>query len=154
MINIDRKPNGYSFADFKGSKCFQTIRFIQDNNDYVKVARNGGEAAVFYFVSENFYNYAESTLGMAFPAQTLMAVTDDYLSQNVSKLVELITGKAEVPQNLGYIIAGGLTNSSALTLRIENTKPYTTDGVNEVAPLVRGYILEKSHFEQILGALP
>lgn len=108
---VDKKPNGYSFADFMGKKLFQTLRYIKDM-DQVDIARNGGQEIVASFVSkENFEANIDTES---------VEMTDDLLSQVFPKVVaETLKTKA---------------------IKIVSTKAYSM-GVDVIEPEVRGYLI-------------
>lgn len=159
VVTILKKPNGYSYADFLKPKCFLTLDQLNSLGSFEAVCRNSAnnEEPVMYYVSKKFLDDASITLGLSMPASTEIEVTDDFLAQSLSKVAEYITGVAEVPQNIGYVVSAGRTNSSYLTAKVINTKSFQYKPhslPDEVyVPEIRGYMLAADHFAVIAGLL-
>lgn len=154
MITINKKPTGYVFNDFMNHRIFLTIDQLNAAGTYEAVARTSGVEPSFYFLAKSYYDTITAALAGAeveLPyTEKFAEMTDDYISQNIFKILDYMKGRPQVEQHLSDVIANG-RDSGYLTIKIVNTKKYSVDGV-EAQPQVLGYLMIKEQFEALQEA--
>lgn len=117
------------------------------------IRRSSATPNVAYLMSASAYESAAATLAAAMsplPAQKLEAHSDDYLGNNVSKLMDLIQGKAQTAAQISEVIADGQTNLLYASFSFYDTKKYyrdeqgQTENINTAIPQkgdVVGYLV-------------
>lgn len=152
MITINKKPDGYVFNDFMNHRIFLTIDQLNAAGTFEPVARTSGAEPAFYYLAKSYYDTIIAAFGEEeLPySERFAEMTDDFISQNIFKILDYMRGRPQVPQNLSDVIANG-RDSGYLTIKIVNTKRYSVDGT-EVQNQILGYLMIKDQFDALIEA--
>jgi hypothetical protein len=141
------------FYEFMNHRIFLTLDKLNGLDDFCPVVRTSDSEPVFYYLSKNYHDTVYAALGGSIPyiyAEEEVAMTDDYVGQNLFKVVSYISGIPRVPQGLSDVIMNG-RGQDYLKIKIINTKGYSSDG-EVIGRRVLGYLMVKEQFEELLSA--
>jgi len=154
----------YTFSDYAGpAKASGTLADLGNSTvPFQAIHRRKDTPIEAYLVQASWYQAQVASFGAvsaAVFAANVVAKTDDYLGGNLSKMVNLLLGQAEVPEQAAETIELGFSAKAFLVYEITNTalailnpNAVVMDSDITYGGSAIAYLLHPAHYNALINA--
>ena len=154
----------YTYSDYAGpAKASGTLAALAASSvPYQAIRRRKDTPVDAYLVQASWYQAklaSFSAVNASLFATNVVPKTDDFLGGNLSKMVNLILGQAEVPEQIKETIDQGFTAKAFLVYEITNTalvnldpKALVQDSDISFGGSAKAYLIHPAHYNALSAA--
>lgn len=130
-ITITKQRGFYVYDDYYKAKAILRLRELNDDNPVQTIYRSKSYTAVDGVIaSKNWYDLKSPAAPLPIEVET---VPDDYLSVNLSNMINIVLGRAETSALMKKIVDVGPAQTYYKVYAIVQTKEFFRDG-SDVVP--------------------
>jgi len=162
-ITILKNDGVFIYDDYRKGRAGQRMAELQDDGFHAIRREDNGDIKA-YLMSAPDYDAAlaaAQAVIAALPAANISEVADDYLGANISSMIDLVLGNAQVIASIPKTANEGLNEDAFKAFSIVKTKQYYLDNKDEPKPtgdevLAGGqklaYLLHPAHYALLVAA--